>query len=187
MLRFIFIATGSLVVLIYASYRYSWAPWVPFDIARERLPFPTDSELARRLAQHRDSFNRLITMVREDSEVVQIAPDFTRARDSIGGTTIRDGAAVGFTVARWIAYRQLFQRLGVEGGIFWRPQDQPRVIYLIVQTKGTVSSGTTKGYAYSDTKLSPSCESLDAYSRDTSTGICFKPILEGWYLYFDID
>jgi hypothetical protein len=63
-------------------------------------------------------------------------------------------------------------------------------VYLIVQTKGLVVGGSTKGYAYSDSPLQPQYDSLDTREvrkAREDTEICFKPIGGKWYLYLEQD
>lgn len=156
------------------------------DAVGERRAIPSDYWLSQHFTQGHDSFNRLVTMVQEDSEVVRVASDFTWARGPIGDA-IRPGTEVGFTLQRWNEYRRLFKELGIEGGIAWRPEDKPRVIYFVMRSRGSVLSGTSKGYAFSQSPPTPLCESLDALATDTSSGTCFKPIAGKWYLYFERD
>src|SRR5205085_9311281 len=54
----------------------------------------------------------------------------------------------------------LFHTLGLEAGVL-RRWDHPDGVYLIVQTKGLMTGGSTKGYAYSERVLEPRCDSLD--------------------------
>ena len=154
-------------------------------LADLRRPFPTDSELAERFNRHRDLFNQLLAMARADSELVRIAPDFTWTRSSVAWP--RPKSEVGFTDDRWNQYRSLFDVLGLEAGLLQRPQDLPKVIYFMVQTKGLVTSGSVKGYAYAEAQLKPQCESLDRDRGASRYGICFRPLTDGWYLYLEWD
>ena len=168
-------------VIVHAAYRDASAV---LDPAQARRPFPSDSLLRQRFIAHRPAFEHLVAMTRQDSLVIRIAPDFTWARDSITAS-LRSGSTVGFTTKRWNEYRHLFRTLGIEAGTVWRPEDKPRVIYLIVQANGLVTSGSAKGYAVSAAHLMPACESLDVYATRTSTGTCFKPLDGEWNLYFE--
>lgn len=154
-------------------------------MADVRRPFPTDSQLAQRFSQHRAQFDQLVEMARADSELVRIAPDFTWTRKSVAWP--RGESELGFSRSRWSQYRQLFQTLGLEAGLLQRPQDVPRVIHLLAQTKGLVTSGSVKGYAYSETELAPQCESLDWSRGPNPSGICYKPLAPNWYVYLEWD
>jgi len=154
-------------------------------MADVRRPFPTDSELGARWQQHQTLFNRLIVMARVDSELVRIAPDFTWTRKSVAWP--RAASELGFSLDRWDQYRGLFKNLGLEAGLLQRPQDQPRIIYLMAQTKGLVTSGSVKGYAYSDAQLEPQCQSLDQSRGDNRSGTCYKRLGGNWYLYLEWD
>ena len=154
-------------------------------MADVRRPFPTDSELGARWKQHQSPFDQLILMARVDSELVRIAPDFTWTRKSVAWP--RAASDLGFSRDRWDQYRGLFKSLGLEAGLLQRPQDEPRVIYLMAQTKGLVTSGSVKGYAYSDAHLEPQCQSLDQSRGVSRSGICYKPLGGDWYLYLEWD
>jgi len=154
-------------------------------VADVRRPFPTDAQLVQRFSQHRAQFDQLIVMARADTELVRIAPDFTWTRQSVAWP--RAESELGFSPRRWDQYRQLFQTLGLEAGVLQRPQDTPRVIYLLAQTKGLVTGGSVKGYAYSDAELAPQCESLDQSRGPDRRGICYKSLAPHWYLYLEWD
>jgi hypothetical protein len=146
-------------------------------------PFPTDAELSQRLVDHRKDFEQLVAMAKADNELVRIAPDFTWTTSSVAWP--RPDSELGFTPQRWDEYRHLFRALGLEAGIL-RPRDHRNTVYLLVQTKGLVTGGSTKGYAYSDTALEPRCNSLDKPIA-VHTEICFKPLGGMWYLYLEQD
>jgi hypothetical protein len=151
-------------------------------VADLRRPFPTDAELSKRLADHRREFEQLAAMAKGDKELLRIAPDFTWTTSSVAWP--RPDSQLGFTLERWDEYRRLFRGLGLEAGVL-RPYDHRDAVYLLVQTKGLVTGGSTKGYAYSDTPLEPRCDSLDAPLR--GDGICFKPLDDKWYIYLQQD
>jgi hypothetical protein len=153
-------------------------------LADLRRPFPSDAELGDRLLKHRKDFEQLVAMAKADKELVRIAPDFTWTRSSVAWR--RPASELGFTVERWNEYRRLFHTLGLEAGIL-RPWDRPDAIYLLAQTKGIVTAGSSKGYAYSDSALEPQCESLEKRETGGQSGICFKRLGGEWYLYLEQD
>ena len=145
-----------------------------------RRPFPTDAELTKRLADHRQDFDQLIAMVKTDKELVRIAPDFTWTTTSSAWP--RPASELGFTTQRWDEYRRLFQTLGLEAGVL-RRSDLSDTIYLFAQTKGLIIGGCIKGYAYSDATLDPRCESLDKPEAIPEDKSCYKALGGEWYLY----
>ena len=149
-------------------------------LADLRRTFPTDAELTERLASHHKDFERLVAMAKADKQLVRIAPDFTWTTSSVAWP--RPASELGFTTQRWDEYRHLFHMLGLEAGIL-RPWEHPDAVYLLVQTKGLVTGGSIKGYAYSDTALEPRCESLDKPEAVGHAEICFKPLGGRWYVY----
>jgi hypothetical protein len=153
-------------------------------LADLRRPFPTDAELSQRLADHRKEFEQLVAMAKADKELIRIAPDFTVTTTSAAWP--RPISELGFTPQRWDEYRHLFQTLGLEAGIL-RPPDHRDDVYFLVQTKGLVTGGSEKGYAYSEMALQPRCESLDKPEAIRDTEICFKPLGGNWYLYLEQD
>ena len=46
-------------------------------LADLRRPLTTHIELSQRLAQHREDFEKLVSVAQDDKEVIRIAPDFT--------------------------------------------------------------------------------------------------------------
>jgi hypothetical protein len=153
-------------------------------LADLRRPFPTDADLSHRLADHRKDFEQLVAMAKTDKELLRIAPDFTWTSRSVAWP--RPASELGFTVERWDEYRRLFHTLGLEAGVL-RPWDHRDAVYLLVQTKGLVTGGSTKGYAFSETPLDPQCESLDKPEAVAHPEICFKPLGGNWYLYLQQD
>jgi len=153
-------------------------------LADLRRPFPTDAVLRQRLTDHRQDFERLVVMAKADKELLRIAPNFTWTTSSL--VWPRPASQLGFTVQRWDDYRRLFHTLGLEAGVL-RRWDDPDGVYLIVQTKGLMTGGSTMGYAYSERVLEPRCDSLDKPEAIVHTEIYFKPLGGNWYLYLEQD
>ena len=152
-------------------------------LADLRRPFPTDSELIKRFADRRKDLEQLVAMAKTDKDLVRIAPDFTWTTSSVAWP--RPDSALGFSKDRWDAYRRLFRTLGLDAGVL-RPPEHRDAVYLLVQTKGLVTGGSTKGYAYSEAPLEPQCHSLDK-PEAVHTDICFKPLGGKWYLFLEQD
>jgi hypothetical protein len=90
------------------------------------------------------------------------------------------------TEQRWRAYRSLFQKTGLSGGIDRSP-DYPGATFFIASHSGI----GIKGYVYSEVPLSPLVASLDGKLPPevgpTKHGLfAFKPIKPNstWYLYY---
>ena len=161
--------------------------FIELVLADMRRSFPTDAELGQRLAEHRNDFEQLVAMAKADKQLTRIASDFTWTTNNLAWP--RPESELGFSVERWNEYRRLFQTLGLEGGVL-RPWDHPDAVYLIVQGKGLVTAGSTKGYAYSDTPLEPRFDSLDnreVHKARDETETCFKSLDGTWYLYLEQD
>jgi hypothetical protein len=146
-------------------------------------PFPTDADLSKRFADHCKEFEQLVEMAKSDKEVVRIAPDFTWTTSSVAWP--RPDSELGFSKDRWDTYRRLFRTLSIEAGIL-RPWQHRDAVYLLIQTKGLVTGGSMKGYAYSEVPLEPQCDSLDK-PEAVHTEVCFKPLGSSWYLVLEQD
>ncbi len=143
-------------------------------------PHPTDAQLEENLRNHELEFSKLIAMSKSDSRVTRIAPDFTWLDDN--SRWPRSDSELGFSRERWNEYRQLFKILGLKGGIN-RPLDV-ETVYLIASSRGLLTSGSEKGYAYSELNLLPTTDSLDHIpSRLANERFVYKKIQEHWYLY----
>ena len=142
---------------------------------------PSDSVLEMNFHKHRADFQRLVSMSNEDRSVVRIGYEFNWLADDHSWP--RTGPERGLSNERWDEYRSLFQEVGLECGLT-RLEDRD-VILFCASVTGMVPSGTRKGYAYSETPLTPTTESLDTIPenlRDES--IIYKSIAPNWYLYY---
>src|SRR5260370_21678120 len=141
----------------------------------------SDESLVRRFNQHQTEFSELIEMSKIDSRVVRIEHAFTWLDNDVSWP--RPDSQIGFSSDRWNQYRRIFDALGLKQGLL-RTLDTDTV-YLIVSTEGNVTSGSSKGYAYSEKPLSPLSESLDRIppALRNSTQV-FRKLKENWYLYY---
>jgi len=148
-------------------------------------PLPPDSVLEENFQRHEADFNRLLKMAENDSNVMRIAPDFTWLVDDASWP--RPKERLGFTEQRWSEYRQLFARLKLEKGLL-RYQDVG-ITYFFSSSKGLVTGGSGKGYAYSTKELSPLSNSLDSVPAklvlDSPNHTVYKKIQANWYLFYD--
>jgi hypothetical protein len=148
---------------------------------------PSDVTLIQRFQKNEEAFNKLVRMSNEDPHVIRIAYDFTRLDTNWAWP--RPDSQLGFSKERWDEYRALFKRLLLDSGISRETNVGSAVIFITASSKGMTLRGSSKGYAYSEQRLSPVFESLedvpfDAQSRPQH-GVAFKPIKEHWYLSYD--
>lgn len=142
---------------------------------------PNDKTLEENFRRHESEFNELIKMSKIDSRVIRIADDFTWLDTNANWP--RPEGEIGFSKERWNEYRNAFRVLGLRQGLM-RPTDT-ETIFLIASGTGTVSSGSSKGYAYSSKPLSPLSDSLENISRELlSQHTVYKKLEDDWYLFF---
>ena len=146
---------------------------------------PTDDALIGRLQAHREEFERLVKMSDADPRVIRIAPSFTRLDNDWGWP--RPDSLLGFAPERWREYRRLFAALHLEGGLERSEGDHP-AIYLLASGRGMVTGGSSKGYAYSPTELSPTYPTLDSIPSDLPSNVTgYRHVSGPWYLYYSWD
>jgi hypothetical protein len=145
------------------------------------LSQPRDAILETNFKQHESDLELLLKMSNADNKVVRISRDFTWLDNNAAWP--RPESELGFSLERWDQYRTLFSTAGLEGGIT-REKDG-EVIYFIFSSKGLVTHGTEKGYAFSKKELSPTVDSLDDFSRfPKGQRMIFKKLKEHWYLFY---
>jgi hypothetical protein len=142
---------------------------------------PSDSELESNFRQHEKDFQRLVAMSNGNPDVVRISFDFTWLKNNVNWP--RPESEWGLSKERWDSYRQLFKELGLNCGLSRR--NGTNVIELCASATGTVTSGTDKGYAYSETELAPTVPSLDNVPTNLrNERIVYKKLETHWYLYY---
>jgi len=146
---------------------------------------PSDAQLKQKFADQRGDFEKLVRMSDEDKHVIRIASDFTALDTDVSWP--REN--IGFSPERWNAYRVLFRKLGISGGIS-RRADYPSCsscVFFLVSGIGIVPSGSDKGFVYSSQPLSPVRNSLDHFrSKESNQDIfTFEPIAPNWYLFLE--
>lgn len=123
-------------------------------------------------------------MASQDNHVVVIAPD----RTELDTTSRWPRQNIGFSEQRWEQYRQPFKVLGIQKGIVRRDDYRPSTVFFIVEAHGPVTTGSYKGYVYSEEQLSPLVRSLntladEVYDKKAGHAIAFKQLAKNWYLY----
>jgi len=152
---------------------------VPLGGCRALFGPPSDAQLESLFSSHEAEFNQLSVMAAQDQHLVRIASTFTWL-DTDASWPRQN---IGLSAARWNQYRELFESLGLRGGIV-RSTDYPGVIFFQAYSFGLVTGGSYKGYAYSVSPLTPQLSSLDSVpvlSKGPSIG--FKQIRRNWYIY----
>jgi hypothetical protein len=122
-------------------------------------PHQSDRALILNFEDHAAQFVELVKMSNEDPKVIRIAQDYTRLEDNWNWP--RPETQWGITGPRWDEYRRLFTKLGLTGGLDRVAEPKGTIVYLIAFSMGIVNRGISKGYAYSETEVSPLVDSLD--------------------------
>ena len=148
---------------------------------------PTDQVLEKRFFAREQDFDKLIAMSNEDSNVIRIAPDFTRLKNNWAWP--RPESELGFSKVRWGEYKALFERLNLDAGLERVEIDNSVEIFLIASAVGMVNRGSAKGYAYSEKELAPTFNSLDENPIESEKrpkhGVVYKKLKTNWYLCQD--
>jgi hypothetical protein len=148
------------------------------------LPHPSDDSLIRNFQSHEADFDVLAQMSQQDPNLIRIAPDFTWTDKSAAWP--RPESELGFSNQRWDEYRSLFRKLDLKSGIL---NYQPDLILFLASTKGLVTGGSSKGYAYSVKEPPLIVESLDDYSFKDSKkdiNIVYRKLKGNWYLFYEV-
>jgi hypothetical protein len=145
------------------------------------LSQPSDAVLEANFKRHESDLELLVDMTQADNKVVRISSDFTWLDNNAAWP--RPESELGFSQERWDKYRGLFKKIGLEGGI--TREEHGEVIYFILSSKGLVTHGTEKGYAFSQKELSPTADSLDDFARmPKGQSVVFKKLKDHWYLFY---
>ena len=148
----------------------------------------TDDVLISNFENNERNFIALVKMAQEDSHVVRIANDFTWLDTDYHWP--RTESEIGFSKERWDKYRSMFSQLGLKEGIAWSSDGS---ILLIASTKGMMTDGSAKGYAFSTKPLSPTFDSLESINQQIHSGKItpgvpvYRKIKENWYVYYEGD
>ncbi|GAC1628548.1 MAG: hypothetical protein NVS9B13_26270 [Candidatus Acidiferrum sp.] len=153
---------------------------------------PPDEELRKTFIGNEEAFGHLLKMSERDAKVIRIARDFTWLAANSGWPR----EDLGFTEDRWKEYRSLFTELSLAEGIV-RIQEFPELILFVARSRGLCTGGSSEGYAYSTTPISPTVEfpnSLDAALRSEATakkerhyGFVFQHLRGNWYIFHQAD
>jgi hypothetical protein len=155
---------------------------MPFYGAPPPVKAPSDQSLASELRLSHADYDSLLRMFVADSGFGRVAYDFTRPANFFSGT--RQADTTPMTASKLAAYRSLFDRLSLTGGI--EGYDQKHVIYFWRYTSGFGAGlgGSGKGLAYSD---SLPIDRPSRFGCTKSGGDCteFRPIGNRWFILDD--
>jgi hypothetical protein len=136
-----------------------------------------------------EGLERLRTMAVQDAHLIRIAEDFTWL-DTDSSWPRED---VGLSEARWGEYRSAFQKLSLLEGIV-RSDDFPNAIFFVTRVKGLCTGGSSAGYVFSTSPLTPTVKSpkddLDGEARKNTSkhyAYVFKPLKANWFAFYQID
>ena len=136
---------------------------------------PSDQVLEQRLESRKVDFEKLITMLKEDSDVVRLGDDFVFTDNNSNRNLPEE---------RLAEYRRLFRELNIKAGMH---RDNANTVRLIASSAGMFIASSEKSYVYSSVEPSPLVNSLDSVIR-TNNGDqppVFKRVSGNWYLYYE--
>ena len=146
-------------------------------------------ELQGNFSREAEELENLRAMAAQDVHLMRIASDFTLLDTE--ATWPREN--IGFSEARWDEYRSAFKQLSLLEGIV-RTEDFPGSIFFITRAKGLCTGGSSAGYVFSTTPLTPTSNSpqndLDSEARrdpNKHYAYVFRPLKANWYAFYEID
>jgi hypothetical protein len=140
-----------------------------------------DEVLEANFSKYETDFQVLLEKSQADYKVIRIASDFTWLDNNAAWP--RPESEWGISNERWDEYRNLFKKLGLNGGIL--RDNQGEITYLIVSSSGLITNGSSKGYAYCKSEPAPIVSSLDdTTSWPKGKRIIFKQLRGHWYLFY---
>lgn len=154
---------------------------VPFA---DDAPHIRDEVLLNNFQQHKADFDLLARMAKQDSNMVRIADDFTWTTDSVAYP--RPESELGITNERWEEYKKIFKKIKLDNGIL---NYQPDKTFLMASSRGLLTGGSSKGYAYLTEKPEIVVDSLNDFQFEKSEKrrlAAYKQITENWYLYYEV-
>ena len=131
-----------------------------------------DQALISDLEINMGKYEKLISMLREDSPATVIHPTWISPDNVISET-------------RWDEYKTLFSELGLDAGMrSWGGNS----IWFISTAQGLVTGGSSKGYMYKPENPKPLFSSLDKIPEGLASNVKgYRKINDEWYIVFDWD
>lgn len=134
---------------------------------------PSDRELIDNFLEHRQEFDSLVNVVKQNSQVRRITMESVSPPGSL-------------PPERWADFRDLCEKLGIAKGVTnWGPGGP---IVFAVATRGLLTGGAWKGYAYSEEQLGQLYDSLDDRPSGSLSNVpVYRAIDSGWYVVYAWD
>lgn len=142
------------------------------------IPHARDQEMIENFELYKQDFERLRSMILEDSRLERVDMDWTSPADP---------ASAGVTLDRIETYRELCRRIGVRRGIEAFDPTRRR-IHFLASTQGLSISGSCKGYAWladPPMQLEGSLDGLLERAQNSFTA--YRHLEGGWFLYLDFE
>jgi len=140
---------------------------------------PSDQKLLLNFDKHEATFNKLIEMIKTDSDLIRVDEDWTDPKDP---------KTIGVSRARIISYRQMLREARVPRG-FRSESFVYDVDFFYWMIGSAVSSDITKGYAYRASAPIETLGSLDGYQPDPKNSDdpikVYRHIRGNWYLFYE--
>lgn len=137
---------------------------------------PSDQTLEDRFRSNEANFEELLKMLNEDSDVARISQEFA---------FLSSGADPGLSKERLEKYRELFNLLGLQGGV--HRQDKSTVRFIASTNQSAFSGNSEKLYLHSQSAPSPLVDSLDEVIKSSAGKEArgFKKLSGNWYLAYE--
>ncbi len=139
----------------------------------DHVVLPTDAELLAQFEQKRATFERLNTMMSEDTDVPR--------RDARGYYTIWRFAWETAPTERAKLYSELLYELGLPGEVLGSPGELR--YYYGVEAIGL--EGRFKGLLYAETAPRPLLPSLDDKHSAAAPSAGYRKLAEHWFVFFE--
>lgn len=168
------IGIGILLAIV-----FGWIWFYPFKL------LISDKKLIENFYQHQSTFEQIVKMANEDSEVEIIYDDYVSLK---GNEIWKNDNQKGFSTKRWNEYKELFNQLG--GRYIHRLSKKGDILEIgaadiaVKHIEEPESIVISKGYVYTEKEPSRLVDTLDKFGFEDS-GIFYKKIEGNWYLYFD--
>lgn len=172
-LKHILLSVGGVGVVVVVFCAVTYLSFSSID-----APHPSDQELEANFFKNEADFDALVRMAQADPKVVRLAPDFNWLDHTAAWP--RPESEWGLSNERWDEYRKLFRKLGLPTGI---SNLQPDGVMLFASSRGLVTGGSTKGYAYFLEDPPHIVDSLERASFKDSR-IAYKRLRGHWYLFY---
>jgi hypothetical protein len=138
------------------------------------LNYPSDEVLEQRFHSNKTEFEKLITMLNEDRDIVRLSFD---------NVFYKGESSHEVSEERLYEYRKLFKKLKLNAGIYRANESSVR---LIIFKRGWLTN-SEKSYLYSSIEPSIIVNSLDDIIKNDpgNRRLVHKKIQDNWYLYYE--